>query len=410
VGTTGQRHALVSAVLGNFSQFGARLIISPFVPAIATAFLATKSTIGLILTLMWALFAVLHYPAGVLADRYGAARVMQVGVGLAALGSLVVVLAPTLAVFAIGCLVLGIGGAAYFPNGQTFLSRRFGAAERGQALSIHSAGGPFAGVVMPAVATAVAARYDWRAGVAVGTVAATIATAILAIRLRGQDGGDPGVDITARLWPGTAVALLRRPAVLTTVALGGIGMYCFQAFISFYPTFLREYHGIAPQRASLLYSAGFVLVVLGLPIVGRIADRVGTERTLVVPFGAMVLAVALVLAVSKPWALILGSTLFGVGLSSGGAIAKRAMEHFADGDRGTGFGIVRMLFVLIGSLANVVTGSVAEYWGWVLAYGVIVALCVAVIGLLAVLVVYDPPQLSTDPGPGTRQRSSGSCE
>jgi MFS family permease len=389
-----RRIGLGSTFLANFSQFGARLVISPFVPAVAATFTATKGTVGLVLTLMWAVFAIAHYPSGVLADRYGESLVMRSALVVVTVGSLLVATAPTLLAFAAGCVVLGLGGGAYFPTGQTFLSRLYGHDGRGAALSIHGAGGPLAGVVLPVIATAVAARYSWRAGIAVGTVAMVLTVAILAVVLRDYSRATPAVDVVERLRPGNVTTLLARPPVLTTVAIGGIGMYCFQAFASFYPTFLREYHGLSANRASLLFGGAFLLVVLGLPVVGRLADRFAAERTLLVPFSVFGVAVALLLGVSSAWGTVLGSALLGIGLSGGGAIAKRAMSHFDETDRGTGFGIVRMLFVLLGSLANVVTGTVAQYWGWIPAYGILVVLCVGILGLLGVLVVADPPALA----------------
>jgi MFS family permease len=391
-----RRIGLGSTFLANFSQFGARLVISPFVPAVAATFTATKGTVGLVLTLMWAVFAIAHYPSGVLADRYGESLVMRSALVVVTVGSLLVATAPTLLAFAAGCVVLGLGGGAYFPTGQTFLSRLYGHDGRGAALSIHGAGGPLAGVVLPVIATAVAARYSWRAGIAVGTVAMVLTVAILAVVLRDYSRATPAVDVVERLRPGNVTALLARPPVLTTVALGGVGMYCFQGFVSFYPTFLREYHGLTAGRASALFAGAFFLIVLGLPVIGRLADRVGAERSLFVPFGALGASVTLLLAVPTAWSALVGSALAGLGLAGGGAIAKRAMTHFHETDRGTGFGIVRMLFVLLGSLANVVTGTIAQYWGWVPAYGILVALSVAILGLLAVLVVVDPPSLAED--------------
>jgi MFS family permease len=397
VGGHHRRIALGSTFLANFSQFGARLVISPLVPAIAATFTATKGTVGLVLTLMWAVFAIAHYPSGVLADRYGESLVMRIALVVVTVGSLLVATAPTLLAFAAGCVVLGLGGGAYFPTGQTFLSRLYGHDGRGTALSVHGAGGPLAGVVLPVIATAVAASFDWRAGIAVGTVAMVLTVAILAVVLRDYSRASPDVDVRERLHPSNVTALLARPPVLATVVLGGIAMYCFQGFVSFYPTFLREYHGLPADRASALFGGAFLLLVLGLPVIGRLADRVGAERSLFVPFGALAGSVTLLLAVPTAWSALVGSALAGVGLAGGGAIAKRAMTHFEEADRGTGFGIVRMLFVLVGSLANVVTGTIAEYWGWVPAYGILVALSVGVVGLLAVLVVVDPPALAERP-------------
>lgn len=64
------RHRILAlATGGNFSQFGARVAISPLVPAIIATFSVTKGTVGMLLAVMWAAFALTQFPSGVLADR-----------------------------------------------------------------------------------------------------------------------------------------------------------------------------------------------------------------------------------------------------------------------------------------------------------------------------------------------------
>ncbi len=396
MGSPTRNTALASTFVANGSQFGARVVISPFVPAIALTYGASKATIGGVLTLMWAVFALVHYPGGVFADRYGPSRVIRIALGLTALGSLLVTTAPTLATFMLGCVILGLGGGAYFPTGHAYLSGLFGDRSRGQALSVHAAAGTVAGVFFPTIATTIAHRFDWRAGIAVGTVAVVLATGVVVLSLRGSSLGSPTIAVRDRLSPSALIGLLTRPAVVTTIALGSVLMYLFQGFVSFYPTFLREYHGIAPQRASLLFSTAFLVVAFGLPLIGRLADRARTERVLLLPFGTMAVAIAIMLSVTAPWSTFLGTGLVGLGLSGGGAIAKRAMAHFDSTTHGTGFGIVRMLYVLLGSLANVVTGTLAQYWGWSYAYGVLGVLSLLAVGLLVLLVTVDPPALGVE--------------
>jgi len=114
--------------------------------------------------------------------------------------------------------------------------------------------------------------------------------------------------------------------------LGVVGMYIFQSFVSFFPAFLQECHGLTTGGASAATGAAFVLIAAVLPLVGRAGDAFGHDYFLVGPF--------LVTA--------------------------------------AGFGLVRTTFVLVGSVGNAATGFLAEIGGWPLAVGVLIALlCVA---------------------------------
>jgi hypothetical protein len=78
-----------------------------------------------------------------------------------------------------------------------------------------------------------------------------------------------------------------------------------------------------------------------------------------------------------------GVLLVGVGLTWGGVLQSRFMREFADDERGTGFGLVRTTFVLLGSVGSAATGFLADTGGWPLAIGVLIAL----LALAAALVV-----------------------
>ncbi len=87
--------------------------------AIAAEFGRSKGELGVVLTLVWAVYACLQFPSGVFADRYGERRII---------------------LFALAALILGSGAGLYFAAGTALLDERF--ESTGQAFSLHSAGAP----------------------------------------------------------------------------------------------------------------------------------------------------------------------------------------------------------------------------------------------------------------------------
>ncbi len=373
--------ALGSAAAANFGQFGARVAISPFVLVIAATFATSKGVVGLVLTGMWAAYALCQFPSGVLADRYAERRVVLVALAAATLGSGLVALSPSLPVFALAAVVLGSGAGLYFAAGTALLDRRF--ENTGRAFSIHSAGGPLAGLVVPVVAAWVATGWGWRAGVFVGGVAAAGALAVGFLAVEDRPPASPDLRLRERLHPDTVLELLSRPAVAFTTVLGVIGMYVFQAFVSFFPAFLQEHHHLARGRAALLTGVAFVLIAVVMPFVGEAGDRVGLDWALVVPMlvtaGGFALLVLVPVGVGPRWA---GVGLVGVGLTWGGAIQARFMREFGPAEGGTGFGLVRTVFVLLGSVGNVTTGVLADVAGWPAAFGLVAGLLVVAAALV----------------------------
>ncbi len=365
--------ALLSATAANFGQFGARVAISPFVLAIAMEFSTTKSLIGLILTGMWATYALMQFPSGVFADRYGERSIVLVALGMAVLGSIFVAASPSLVVFAIAALLLGLGAGMYFAPGTALLDRRF--TGTGRVFSIHSAGGPLAGLAVPVIGTWVAATYGWRSGILVGGAGALGALAMGLVFVEARPPTNPDAALRSRLNRRTVTELLSRPVVAFSTVLGVIGMYVFQATVSFFPTFLQEHHGLTQGDAGVAMGVAFLLIALVLPFVGEVADRWGADYAIATAFLVTASGFAtLILGPGSSVALWGGVALIGVGLTWGGAIQSRVMREFGDDERGTGFGLVRTVFILFGSVGNVATGVLADIFGWGAAYGVVVGL------------------------------------
>jgi predicted MFS family arabinose efflux permease len=381
--TDGDRRltVLATATAANFGQFGARVVVSPFVLAVALDFGVSKGAVGTGLTFMWAAFALAQFPSGVLADRYGERRVMLTSMALTVLGSLLVAVAPSFPAFVLATAALGGGAGLYFAVGTALLARRF--ENRGRALGLHSAGGPVAGLVVPVAATSVAARYDWRAGVATGAVVAAIAFCLVALFVGETPPAKPDASVRERLRPRSALALLRRPGVAYTAAVATLGMYVFQSFSSFFPAFLQEYHGFGEGEASLAFGLAFILIAVGLPLVGNAADRYGTRAGLVGPFLGTAAGFLFLLAAPTRLAVYAGVVVLGLAMTWGGPLQSRFMNQFSDEDQASGFGAVRTVFVLLGSVGNAVTGVLAGRVGWAAAFGVVVALLLVAAGLVA---------------------------
>lgn len=375
--------ALGLATFANASQVGTRVVISPLVPGLLVAFGTTESVVGAVLTGMWALFALAHYPSGVLAERFGERQVVLVALGATVGGSLLLALSPSFPVFAAAALVLGAGTGLYFVVGTGFVAGRF-PARTGRMLGVHSTGGALAGLTVPVVAVALMERFSWRVAVAATGAVALVAVVSFALGVRPEPPTRPDASVLTRLDPTVRFAVLREPGVAVPLAVTVVAAFVWQASLSFVPTFLVAYRGLPEGTAAALYSLLFVCNAVSMPLVGSLSDRVGSAWAVgVCLLGSLVGYVTLVAA---PWraAVLLGVAGVGVGMSYGGAVQSLFMRRFADDERVSGFGTVRTVYMLLGSLGSVVTGTLADWYGWGVSYGsvavlLVVTLCVVVL-------------------------------
>lgn len=367
------RHTVLAlAVFANFSQFGSRLVLSPVVPQVIETFGASKSTIGLALTGMWAIYALLQFPSGVLGDRFGERTVILASLGLMGVGSLLLAASPTFTLFALFALVLGAGTGLYFSVASSLLTKLY--RNTGQVLSLHTAGGSLAGLVVPVLAAFLAVRYGWRTAVLLGAAMALPAFGLFFLRARRTAPASPDTPMRNRFQPRRVAALLARPEVAFTTGISFITTFSFQAYASFFPTFLIEFHGLSTQRAGVAFGAVFLLSTIVQPVVGRLSDRVSRDTVLTGCFLVTVVGLGTVLSAGTVVAVALGVGVLGVGMSWFGVLQARFMDLFDDAERGGGFGLVRTVFIFLGSFGSVVTGTLADVSGWPAAYGTVVVL------------------------------------
>ncbi|MDX1746721.1 MAG: MFS transporter, partial [Halobacteriales archaeon] len=269
----------------------------------------------------------------------------------------------------------------YFSVMASLLTKLFD--DVGHALSVHTAGGAIAGLVAPVAAAAVAAQFGWRAGVALGAVAVLPTALLVRVVVRSTEPARPDQPMRERFEFGALRELVTRPPIAFTMVLSFVTVYVWQSLASFFPTFMIEHWRFTTQEASIALSALFLLSAVAQPFVGRLSDRIGRDRVLVVAFSLATLGMLALLGPQNLFTAGAAIVLLGLGLSWPGVRQARFMDHFSDEERGTGFGLVRTVYMFLGAFGSVVTGTIADVSGWTAAYGVVTGLIV--IGLVALV-------------------------
>lgn len=378
------RHTLLT--LCTFAFFGtmfARLVISPLVPTITAYFDITNAAIGTALSGMWLAYALTQFPSGLLGDRFGERAIILTAVGGTAVMSLVLAAAPAFPVFIVSVVVLGGVAGLHYSVATSLLTRTFDE-DVGMAVGVHTIGSPVAGLIAPIAAAWVGTRYGWRAGIALGAAIAIPVFVLLAWRTRPIPARRPEQPLSDRLRIGPVVDLLSKPSIAFTVGISAACAFTWQGVASFLPTFLISYRGQSATYAGIVFSAYFVVQAVTKPAIGSLSDRYGRDGII---FGCLAItAVGLWLLIAVPGivALVAAVALFGTGMGWASAVEPRFMDELSDRERNAGFGLVRTVFLVLGSLGSIVVGYLADGFGWGVSFGVLVLL-MAIVSLVVVV-------------------------
>jgi NNP family nitrate/nitrite transporter-like MFS transporter len=303
--------------------------------------------------------SLMRIPLGALTDRYGGRRVFTLLmaytplplVGLAffhdSLGEVV----------AFGFL-LGFAGAS-FAVGVPFVNRWFPPERQGAALGIYGAGmggTVLGGLTAPKIADELGLTAPFL--IAAGLVAVTaVVFAVLARDAPKAPG--PRAPMFASL---SVFRTSRRAWALTLfyfLSFGG-----FVAMFLYLPKLLTAVHDLSKTDAGARAAGFALLAVIGRPLGGWLADRVGAERVLTASFASTSL-LALVLAVSYESMVPLTAACLTMAVALGtgtGAVFKLVAEWFPDRVGGV-TGVVGAAGGLGGFFPPLVMGIVFEATG-----------------------------------------------
>ncbi|MCM2494959.1 MFS transporter [Burkholderia glumae] len=364
-------------------------IFSLVIPTLLTVWGISKGQAGLIGGATLVAGALGGLLAGMLSDRVGRVRALQVTVLWFSLFTFLSAFAQNFEQLLALKALQGIGFGGEWTAGAVLLSETIDARHRGKAMGIVQSAWGFgwgaAVLLYTAMFSFVSQEWAWRLLFAVG-----VAPALLVLYLRrkvaeppreraaAREAGRPGVLATA--------AGIFAPAVLRTTVVGGlIGLGAhggYYAVTTWLPTYLKT-----ERHLSVLGTGGYLAVVIVAFIAGCFAsawlqDRIGRRRTVIV------FAIGCTVMVNLYTRLPIGDTAmlilsFPLGLLSAGipaALGALFNELYPQGVRGTGVGfcynfgrIVSAGFpVLIGHMSSTMSLGTALGIDAGLAYGLVV--------------------------------------
>jgi len=294
------------------------LMLPPLFPWFMRDYSLSYTQVGALMTIFFAVSGTGQALAGFLVDRWGAHRVLCLGLSLLASSGLLVAVAPGVWGLYLAAFAAGLGNSVFHPADFTLLNHGVSQGRLGHAFSAHGLAGNLGWVAGPLIMTAAASTGGWRmAGIAAALVGCTSLIVLwwhhadLAIRLD-TSGHKKGDRVKLR-----SLVQLR----LTWFAFG---FFFFSTLVlgaveNFGPSLLRDLYGLSLAAATSGLTSYLVGGAAGLVVGGfLVSSGKGQERVVGLCFlGSASLALLLSLAVAPGWAVIgiMAAMGFGVGIA-----------------------------------------------------------------------------------------------
>jgi MFS family permease len=359
-GGDGRLSLLLAVALGWLFILGSRFLVPAVLPQVKDAFGVGNTGGGVAVTVIWATYALMQSPAGLLADRLGERRLL-VGSLLLTAGSVIALgLAPAFLAFLGGCAGFGVATGFYGPARGMVLSRTF-PRDDGAAIGVTLAAGSAGSATLPLLAGVLVGSVGWRSVVA--GLCPPLALAGLfawwAVPERGdEEGGDPPRSL--RALAGDVVRAFGVQGVPVAVVGMTLMLFAFQGLTAFWVTYLVTERPLAQGVAAGLFAVLFVGAAVAQVLGGAVADRVGERVVLVATAAVGAVSLAVVPAVEGLVPLAALSAVLGTRLGVAPVTNAYVIDRLPDGVTGTVWGLLRTAFFLVGAAGSTVVGVLAD--------------------------------------------------
>lgn len=380
-----------------------------FISVWLAEFGASTATLGVVLSLGYALFGIGALPGGILSDAYGSRRLIVAclfGMG----GSfLLLSIAPSLPIVTVALLLWGAAASVYHPSGLSLLSTGIETGEQGTAFGYHGIAGNFGIAFGPLATTLLLLVFGWRTVVTVLAIPSLIA-AVIAFRTSidetaavTTDEASDGDGRTTRTDGGASSLpeLLAESrslfagwfaAVFGVVMLSGL---YYRGVLTFLPDLLSglpmftpvELAGKSLQPGRYLYAGLLTVGMVGQYAGGKLTDRVENTYGIAVAFGILSLVALVFIPATNAGLvpLLVVSFLLGFWLFAVQPLYQATVAEFTPPEaRGLSYGYTYVGVFGIGAFGAAIAGYVLQYYSSATLF-VVLAVFAAVASSLGVL-------------------------
>jgi MFS family permease len=319
-------------------------LIVPILPLYAQTFGVSVTLVGFLLTLQAVPRIFANLPAGQLADRWGAHRLLAVAAGVVTFSAVAGALAPNYTVFLLSRLVQGVGTAISQTAGLTYAANVSRPENRARHISTFQGSFLLGNSIGPVIGGTVAQYFGYQAPFWVYAALALLVGVWMLARLP-----DP------RLGGGSEAHRKPRPGFLTSVRalLGQTGLVwaCLAGLLAAFTRagsrdmalpLLGHDLGATESQIGFALSLIFIMNVLVLYWAGALADRYGSKAVIVPSWLLTGVGLGL-LAVAPGYSLfLLGAGIFGLAAGIGTPVpAAYVTEVVDEASQGQALGLFR---------------------------------------------------------------------
>ena len=310
-------------------------------------------------------------PGALAASRYSQKTMMILGTIGASISTLLVSFASSVVELEVLRFSCAVTTAFAYAPGYTLITKYFDEGKEGSATGLFAAAAIFGNIVAFAADSVLAVYIGWRATIALNGIVGVIAglSLISLPSIQAKNGTDRGILIRS-IFPVIRRTILDRRMLVLCIVLTSleIGIVIAGNFMVFY---LEKQLAVRPEIAGLVASLLPIIGVVASLSFGRLYDRVGNAKLLIVVSGIIAAGGLAFSALGTLYSVALTSVLVGFGNNAGYIVSVALAGKIAVNEKR--FEVVGIAWILSVSLlasffAPILFSSLATSFGYPVAW------------------------------------------
>jgi len=342
---------------------GAFVVMLPF---FAADLGLSLTQVGLLIGLRSVTSTLINLPGGMIVDLVGRrGLVMGLAIAWAGVPYLFLGLTTNFVIISTLMAIVGVGNLLYHPAALSALSELY-PTRRGFATAMHQLGASFGDTIGPLVAGVVLTYMSWREITVLNVVPGLVMSLVFWLAMRNVSLKSVNVAErrSVRDYLEGARELFVDPNMLKIAFLGGARAMTQAGLSTFLPIYLAS---VAGYSAALIGTYMAVVQGAGIisgPISGGLSDRIGRRPLIAAGMMSSSIMLILLMALRVEWLFILVLALIGFFLYSTSPVLNAwALDIAPPHLGGTSIGILFASQALLGGLAPIVGGMIADAYG-----------------------------------------------
>ncbi|MCY7782051.1 MULTISPECIES: MFS transporter [unclassified Bacillus (in: firmicutes)] len=374
----------LALTMGVFAAGSEELVISPLLPDLAKAFNSDVSVLALSISIYGVMIfigAPLLVPLG---DKYSRELSLLAGILIFIIGTVICALAQNIFFFFLGRALSGLAAGAFVPTAYAVVGDRVPYTYRGKVMGLIVSSWSLALIFGVPLGSFIGGVLHWRWTFWIFALMGVLVVLLILLEMRRHaehnNSGKEEKEETAGTFR-DALKVPRVPVYITITFCNMIGFYGMYSFLGSYLQDIFTGGNTAAGLFIMIYGIGFSMSV----ITGKVADRIGKMRSLLIALGVIsVLLACLAYAPASMILLIVSLFIWGLMQSLTVTLLSTILSDCSERHRGKIMAFYSLASNLAVTLGSALMGPVYVGYG----YAAVGLICAAITVLGFVLSVF----------------------